>query len=301
MTRPGSIGRRLVEGLSKGARWPHAGRTLLACALIAVAALSGRAVAQPADQVPAELEGVDIVEKLGARLPLDLPFVDDQGNAIRLGDLFDGERPVILQLGYYKCPMLCGLVLNEMVKGLKGVDFNAGESFRVVSVSVNPNETYELAEIKKKGYLLEYGRPGASKGWHFLVGKEEDSRALADAVGFKYRFVPSTGEYAHAAALFICTPDGRLSRVLYGVRFEPNDIRLATLEASEGRIGSTLDRIILWCHIYDPNAQGYVLFAFRVMQLAGLFTVVLLGAGLGALWYRDLRSRRRAATERVTA
>lgn len=251
--------------------------------------------AERADERPAELEGVDIVEKLDAVLPLDLPFVDDNGRPIVLRDCFDGKHAVVLQIGYLKCPMLCNLVLNELVKGLKGVDWTAGEEFKVVSVSINPLESHQLASAKKQGYLVEYERadsPEAKAGWRFLTGPESSSRTVAEAVGFGYRFVPETGEYAHAAAIILCTPDGRVSRYLYGVKFAPADLRLGLVEASEGRIGSTLDRFILWCHIYDPNARGYVVFALRLMKIGGLLTLVVLFGGLSLLWVRDLRRRR---------
>lgn len=253
----------------------------------------------PIEGVPEELEGVDIVERLGATLPLDLPFVDDEGRSVTLREYFKGERPVILQLGYLKCPMLCTMVLNDLVKGLKRVDWTAGEEFDVVSISVNPIEGPELAKLKKAGYLLEYERPASARGWHFLTGPAESSKAAADAVGFTYRFVPETGEYAHAAAVILCTPDGRVSRYLYGVSYGPRDLKMGLLEASEGRMGTSLERFLLWCHQYDPDARGYVLFALRLMKLGGLFTLVLLFAGLAWLWMRDLQ--RKQAVARATA
>ncbi|HMN94847.1 MAG TPA: SCO family protein [Phycisphaerales bacterium] len=281
---------------------------LLFAALAACFAVAAPAAAQgrfgegfgrsspPVDVLPDELVGVDITERLDEPLPLDLPFVDDAGRDVTLRRYFDGRRPVVLQIGYLKCPMLCNLVLNELVRGLKDVDLAAGREFQVVSVSVNPIETHELAAVKKQGYLLEYGRAASSDGWHFLTGPESSSRAVADAVGFGYRYDPDTGEYAHAAAVILCTPDGRVSRYLYGVRYEPSNLKLGLLEASEGKIGSTLDRIILWCHIYDPDAKGYVVFALRLMKLGGLVTLVVMFGGLSWLWVRELQ--RRGAADR---
>ncbi|MFO0875408.1 MAG: SCO family protein [Phycisphaerales bacterium] len=284
-------------------------RLLPAIALVLACAVAGAASAQygagvsdgsrragtPADGVPAELQGVDIVEKLEAQLPLDVPFTDDTGRTITLRDCFDGKHPVVLQIGYLKCPMLCNLVLNDLVRGLKGVDWTVGQDFAVVSISVNPNESHELAAAKKQGYIVEYERADTAAnraGWRFLTGPESSSRAVADAAGFGYRFIPETGEYAHAAAIMLCTPDGKLSRYLYGVKFAPADLRLGLLEASQGRIGSTLDRFILWCHIYDPEARGYVVFALRLMKLGGALTLLALFAGLSMLWVRDLKRRR---------
>ena len=239
------------------------------------------------DELPRELEGVTIVEHLDEQLPLDLEFIGDDGKPIVLRELFDGKRPVVLQMGYYRCPMLCNLVLNEAIEGLGGIeDLSAGEDFRLLSVSVNPEESYELASVKKEGYLLEYNRDGASRGFHFLVGSAENSKALADSVGFEYKLQES-GEYSHAAALFVITPEGKISRYLYGVQYEPRTLRFALMEGAEGRIGSTLQRFILWCHAYDPDSGGYVLLAQRIMQLGGIITVFVLVVGVGLLWLRD--------------
>lgn len=252
---------------------------LATLAVAAAVAWASPAAAQLNLGVPHELQGVDVEEKPNAQVPLDAPFRAEDGSEIRLRDLLRPDRPMILQLGYNRCPMLCNLVLNGAVNGLKGVDWNAGDQFDLVSVSVAPTETPELAKVKKDGYVLEYGRPGATKGFRFLTGPAESSHALADAVGFRFR-EQENGEIAHAAVLFVLTPDGRVSRYLYGTKFDPKDLRMALLEASEGKIGTTLDRFILWCHVYDPDARGYVLFAVRLMQLGGLVTLVVLGAGL---------------------
>jgi protein SCO1/2 len=244
--------------------------------------------------VPPELQGVDIEERLDAKLPLDLPFIDTEGREIRLGALFGKDRPIVLQIGYLRCPMLCNLVLNGAIEGLRELDWSAGKEFDLVAVTINPNEGHELAKVKRDGYLLEYNRPGAAAGFHFLTGPASSSHALADAVGFRFR--QEGDDYAHAAAIFLITPDGRVSRYLYGTKFSPKDLRLGLLEAGEGKIGSTLDRFILWCHVYDPDARGYVLFAMRLMQIGGAVTLVLLGGGLIVLWRQEVRRRRHAAS-----
>ncbi|MCH2161632.1 MAG: SCO family protein [Phycisphaerales bacterium] len=271
----------------------HLNALLIALMAMTVSCLTGHSAwGQEVDpefneDLPKELIGVTIVEHLDETVPLDLEFTNQENEKIVLRDLFDGERPVILQMGYYRCPMLCNLVLNEAISGLQGVkDLSAGDDFQLISVSVNPDESHELASVKRQGYLLEYNRDGAGKGFHFLVGSEENSKALADSVGFQYRLQPD-GEYAHAAALFIITPDGRISRYLYGVTYEPRTLRFALMEGAEGRIGSTLQRFILWCHIYDPDSGSYVLLAFRLMQLGGLVTLLVLVVGVGWLWLRD--------------
>lgn len=278
----------------------HTPGTSLAAMTLVIGAISlgatSTATAQLNRDVPVELKGVDIIEKPNAKLPLDLPFTDDQGNSVTLGDFFKPgpngtQRPVILQLGYLKCPMLCNLVLNGAIEGLEGVDWTAGETFQLVSVSINPTETHQLAKVKKDGYLLEYNRPGAVNGFHFLTGPASSSHTLADAVGFGFRD-QGGGEFSHAAALFVITPDGRVSRYLYGTKFEPRDLRFALLEASEGKIGTTLDRFILWCHMYDADAKGYVLFARRLMQLGGAVTVSAIALGLGWFWLGEVRRRR---------
>jgi len=237
---------------------------------------------------PDELVGVDIIENLNAELPLDLVFQDQSGNSIELGDLFDGERPVLLQMGYFKCPQLCNLVLNEMTATLQDLEWTTGEEFDVLAISINPDETPELAAAKRTSYVLMYDRRSSGKGWNFLVGSADNSKAVADTVGFQYRKQPD-GEYAHAAGLFVLTPDGRISRYLYGATQDPKTLRFALLEAADGRIGSTLDRFILWCHVYDPDSGAYVLFAVRMMQLGGLLTLLVLGTGLGWMWLGDRR------------
>lgn len=282
---------------------PHAAfarpARLATLAVAAVVSWASPAAAQLNLGVPPELQGVDVEEKPNAQVPLDLPFRDEDGKEVRLRDLLRPDRPTVLQLGYNRCPMLCSLVLNGAVAGLKGVDWNAGDQFDLVSISVAAGETPELAKVKKDGYVLEYGRPGASRGLHFLTGPAASSHAVADAVGFRFR-EQANGEIAHAAVLFVLTPEGRVSRYLYGTKFEPKDLRLALLEASEGKIGSTLDRFILWCHVYDPDARGYVLFAVRLMQLGGIVTLVVLGAGLFWLFRTGPRRADRAVTSQET-
>lgn len=243
--------------------------------------------------VPEELKGVDIVENLDAQLPLDTRFVDDAGRQVSLREYFDGKRPVLLQLGYNRCPMLCSLVLNGAFDGLKGVDWTPGNEFEVVSISIDPTETATLAKAKKEAYLADFDRAGAAPGVHFLTGTEVMSKAVADAVGFQYKRQPD-GEYAHAAAIFLIKPDGKISRYMYGAKFEPKDLRMGLLEASQGRIGTTLDRFILWCHIYDPDARGYVLQARKVMTIGGAVTLVALAGGLGAFWRAELRKKSEA-------
>ncbi len=258
---------------------------MTACALHAG---SGLVYGQSDPGIPHELEGVEIQENLNVELPLDTLFTDHSGKTIEFGDLFNGERPVLLQIGYFKCPQLCNLVLNEMTETIRDIEWTTGKEFDVVSISINPDETHELAAAKRTSYVLMYDRRKSGNGWHFLTGSAESSQAIADSVGFKYRLQPD-GEYAHAAGLFVITPDGRLSRYLYGASHAPGTMRLALLEASDGRIGSTLDRFILWCHVYDPDSRSYVLLAVRLMQVGGYLTLLILLAGLGWMWLSERR------------
>lgn len=248
--------------------------------------------APTADAIP-ELEGVTIIDKLDSQLPLSATFRDDHGNPVTLRDVLPKDRPAILQIGYMKCPMLCSLVMNALVRGIQDMDWTVGQQYDIIALSVNPKEGPDLAEGKKAGYVAEYGRPKSAAGWHFLTGEESSIRSVTDAVGFEYR-MQENGEYSHAAGIFILTPDGRLSRVLYGVKYDSANVRMALLEASQGKVGTTLDRIILWCHIYDAQAGGYVVMAMRVMQLGGVLTLMLLGGGLGWFWWREAQARRLA-------
>lgn len=269
-----------------------AAAALLAQAAPAQVSVGGRyePSAPTADALP-ELEGVTILDRLDAQVPLDAAFRDERGRAVSFRDVLPKDRPAILQIGYMRCPMLCSLVMNALVRGIKDVDWTVGREFDVISLSVNPTEGPDLADGKKAGYVADYARTGSAAGWHFLVGDEAQIRRVTDAVGFQYRLQPN-GEYSHAAGVFVLTPEGRVSRILYGVKYEPSDVRMALLEASQGKIGTTLDRIILWCHIYDAQAGGYVVLAMRVMQLGGAITLAVLAGGLGWFWVREARARR---------
>lgn len=268
--------------------------------LVGLLAAPPPAAAQLADQVPPQLEEVGVEEHLDAKLPLDLEFRDEYGAVVRLGDYFDGVKPVILTLNYYKCPMLCGLQLNGFLDGLRGLDWTPGVEFEVVTVSINPLETPALAAEKKQNYMKRYERPAAAKGWHFLTGQEPAIRRLASTLGFGYTYDRSTGEYAHAAALFVITPDGRVARYLYGIEYPKRRLRLALLEASEGKIGSTIDQIILYCFHYDPDSRRYSPVAMNIMRLGGSATALILGLTLGGYWLREARRRKQRERETPT-
>ena len=249
---------------------------------------------------PKELEGLEVTDQRGVVLPMQSALVDENGKSITLGELFTDGRPKLVQLGYMKCPMLCGLALNGLVRGMQGLDWSVGDQFDVLFISINPDETFELAAAKRKGYAAEYARAGGEKGWRFLTGSEASVRGIANAVGFPYRKMDN-GEYAHPAAVFVVTGDGRLAQYLPGVTQSPSDLRLALTDAGEGKLGSTFDQFVFWCHQFDPSKGGYVLWAYRVMQLAGSVTLLALGTVVWMLLRNEARSKRLAAPKAENA
>ncbi len=236
-------------------------------------------------------ENVGIQQKLNTRIPLELTFRDETGKTVQLRDYF-GRRPVILTLNYYECPMLCNVMLNELTRALNALDYKIGEQFEIVTVSISPTETPELAAKKKANYAKAYRHGTAEKGWHFLTGKETNIRLLADAVGFKYMYDPRTKQYAHSAAIMILTPDGRLSRYLLGIDYSARDLKFAIMEASEGKIGNPTERLVLYCYQYDPTTGKYGLVIIRLVQVGGLITVLGLGLLIGGfLWWERRHPR----------
>ena len=252
------------------------------CCLFIASPVSAQIV-RPVDQ----LDGVGIVEHLNESLPLDLKFVDETGHSVRLGQLFDGTRPVVLSLNYSNCPMLCGMKLRGMMDALSGMPLEPGHDYRIVSVSIDPLETPARARLSRQGYLREFGR-GNGEGWHFLTGREPEIRALADGVGFQYRYVPERREYAHAACFLVCTPDGRISRYLYGVQFDRKTVKLSLVEAAQGKIGTTLDRVLLFCFHYDANSGSYAPAAVNLMKFGGATTIFAIAAFI-IPWRRKTR------------
>lgn len=246
---------------------------------------------QIADYNPPELREIDVIEHSGDIIPLDLVFTNEYGDTVRLSDYFNQGKPVILTLAYYECPMLCTLVLNGMSDGIRVLGWPPGDKFGMITVSIDPRESPELAAGKKKIYLDNLSLPMKDDGWAFLVGEESQSKALADAIGFKYFYDEKTKQYAHPAAAFVITEDGRISRYLYGIEYKPRDLKLALMEASAGKIGSTIDRIILYCFHYDPQAGGYVVFAANVMKLGGGLTLFSIVIFLGVMWMMERRKK----------
>jgi len=227
------------------------------------------------EKLPPELEGVGVGERLGHHVDLNLEFVNESGRPVKLREFFSTGKPVLLTLAYYTCPMLCNLILNGQTAALKEVPWTPGEQFEVVTVSFDPRDTPELARKKKTNYLEMYGKP-SGEGWHFLTDYDENVKKLADQVGFHYKWDQQQEQFAHTAVIMFLTPDGRVSRYLYGIKFSPRDVRLALTEAGEGKMGSTVDKLLLYCFHYDPSSKGYTLFAMNVMRAGGALTVVIL-------------------------
>jgi protein SCO1/2 len=245
---------------------------------------------------PAELTGVDIVEHLGGALPGDAIFRDADGKPTTLGAYFDSKRPTLLVFAYHTCPMLCSLVLDAAVRSLNGIAWTVGREFDVVSISIDPKDTPETATRKRAQVVGSYGKAnGSVAGWHFLVGDEANIRKVTNAVGFRYNYDARQKQYAHPAAIFLLSPDGRVARYLYGIEYSPSDVRLGLLEASEGRSISTTERILLYCYHYDPQGKHYSLVAMNVMRLGGVVTLIAIGSFLIGMWARE-RSRRARPT-----
>ncbi len=243
------------------------------------------------DEKPEPLQAVGIDQKLNEQVPMELVFRAEDGNAVRLGQLFQG-KPVVLVLAYYRCPMLCNLVLNGLADALESMAFVAGKEFNVITVSFDPRETPALARAKKAGYLKRYARPEAEQGWRFLTGEPEAIRRLAQAVGFRYAFDEKTEQFAHASGIMVLTPEGRLARYFYGVEYSPRDLRLALVEASDNRIGSAVDQVLLFCYGYDPATGKYSASVMKLVRTAGAATVAAVLLFIGLMFWKDARRKR---------
>jgi protein SCO1/2 len=239
--------------------------------------------------LPGALQGVGIDQKLDQQVPLNLNFVDEAGRTVPLSSFFHSRKPVILALVYYRCPMLCTQILTGLESGLKAVSFDPGKDFEVVAVSFDPKDTSELAAAKKQTYLKRYARPNTANGWHFLTGDEANIKALTDAVGFHYKYDPATDQFAHASGIMVLTPDGRLSKYFYGVEYAPRDIRLGLVEASQSKIGTPVDQLLLFCYHYDPSTGKYGALVMRMVRVAGAGFMVVLG---GFLFFALRREKR---------
>jgi len=263
--------------------------TFLAGLLAAPAAeaqLNDSGPVQTAGVRPELLRDVGLDQKLGSSIPLDLTFRDEHGHPVALRQFF-GQRPVILTLVYYQCPMLCTEVLNGLLSSAKSLPLEIGKDFSIVTLSIDPSERPVLAEVKHELYSGLYGRPGAPQGWHFLTGDEANIKALAQAVGFRYAYDSATGQFAHPSGIMVLTPAGKLARYFYGVAYPSRDLRLGLVEASQEKIGSPIDQILLNCYHYDPATGKYGLLISRVVQAAAALTMLSLGLVIAILFRRE--------------
>ncbi len=241
------------------------------------------------EDVP-ELRGIDVSERLGGSVPLNLRFADENGRQVELRDVFVQGKPVVLTLAYYECPMLCTFVLNALSKAVAELDWQPGDEYQMLTVSIDPEETPALAAAKRKVYVDSLNKGDIGDGWRFWVGRQTEITSLAESVGFEYYYDARQDEFAHPAVVFVLTPEGVISRYLYGIDYRSKDLRLSLLEAGEGKIGSLMDRVILFCYHYDPMGKKYTLMAMNVMRLGGLITVTFLGFFLAGLWLRERRN-----------
>jgi protein SCO1 len=256
-------------------------------ALLLAASFSTLAVAQGMNAGPRGttqpppniLKNVGIEQHLDTQLPLDLKFRDETGHEVKLGDYF-GKKPVVLSMVYYECPMLCGEVLNGEASVFSILKFDIGKEYDVVTVSFDPTEGPDLARGKKKVYVERYGRPGGDAGWHFLTGSPESIKALTHAVGFNYAWDEQTKQFAHAAAIMVVKPDGKIAQYFYGVEYSPKDLRFGIVQASQGKVGNVVDQVLLYCYHYDPRTGKYGAVVSSVLKIAGVFTVLILGGFL---------------------
>jgi protein SCO1/2 len=284
---------------------PSSWRHMLAVALLATVLVAGvpsssrgDATDRPtigeatvtANDRPEALREVGFDQRLDQRIPLDLQLRDEDGRDVRLGDYF-GTKPVILSLAYFSCPMLCGLHLQGLASSLKPLNLDAGKEFTVLTVSFDPRDTPERASEKKKDSIARYGRAGAESGWHFLTGGAEQIAALTGAVGFRYQYDAKRGEFAHPAGIVLLTPDGRVSRYLFGIEYSSRDLRLGLVESAQGKIGTVIDQILLFCFHYDPAMGRYSAVTLNAVRVGGVLTVLALVAFIGGALRREFSRR----------
>ena len=273
---------------------------LLATALLLPLAASAQVLPSPVDPMPpaamtpAQIEGVGFDQKIGEKLPLDLRFRDEAGKEVRLGDYF-GRRPVLLAFVYYRCPLLCSMVLNGVVTSLRPMTLEPGKDFDVVAISFDPADTPETAAAKRKAYVEDYGKPATLGGWHFLTGSPESIAAATAAAGFRYKWDPERQQFAHASGVVVVTPDGTMARWLPGIDYSSRALRLSFVEASQGKLGTLADAAFLYCFQYDPQHGRYGAMVMRMVRAGGLLTMLCLGAFVWASRRRDRKATGGAA------
>ena len=294
----------------------RSGRTLAAACCLLLSCVAGahaqvsptgqKQMGEPADdKLPSILHGVDIQQHLNQQLPLDAKFVDETGKTVRLGQYFDGKRPVLLALVYYKCPILCSEELKGLTGALEMVSYQPGKDFQIVAISIDPTETPAIAASKKREYVKYYGHPESAPGWHFLTGQQPEITAMAKATGFGYVRTPGpdgkNDQFAHASAIQIVTPEGKIAQYYLGVEYSPQDLRLGLVEASNHKIGTPVDTILTYCYRYDPTLNRHSLIVARIVQAGCLLTVLILGSYMIVMFRRDVKNGRAIANQQHSA
>ena len=288
-------------------------RRTLTCAFLAIsflacvnlsawaqAAPKGELGQTPPNQKPSILDQVGIDQHLNQQIPLDLNFVDENGQPVELRQYF-GQKPVIITMVYYQCPMLCSQVLSGLTGALNAMSsFNVGREFNVVTVSFDPRDTPQAARENKERYLKRYRRAGSDQGWHFLVGKKEQIDALAQALGFRYAWDAANQQFAHASAIMLLTSEGHIAQYYYGIEYAPRDIRFGIIEASKGRIGTVVDQVLLYCYHYDPTRGKYGAAIFNILRISALATVLVLGGFMFIMFRRERAPARRNQLSKAT-
>jgi protein SCO1 len=273
---------------------------IAALAATASAQINSGVMSPPANERPPRLQNVGIEQHLDAQVPGGLAFVDESGKAVKLGDYY-GRKPLILNLVYFNCTMLCGEELAGLASAMRLIKFDVGNQFDVVTVSFDPRETPAMAAAKKKDFVERYGRANAASGWHFLTGQADSINALTKAVGFQYQYDPKTNQYAHATAIMVLTPQGHISRYFYGVDFPPKDLRMGLVEASQQKIGNPVDAVLLYCYHYDPETGKYGAAIGNILRLGAAMTILLIGGLILVLWRLDRSAARSMAARQKAA
>ena len=261
--------------------------TLQILLMVSVFLCFNNAFGQLNQHPPEVLNQIGVDEKLGDTVPLDLEFVTSDGKTVLLRELFEEDKPVLLNPLYYECPILCNLVVESVFNVVNELIWSPGEDYIIISFSIDPEEDHTIAKTNKEQYVSRLDKPGAEDGWYFLTSDQKSIEALTDAVGFRYTYDENTGEYLHLANIMMLSPEGVVTRYLYGASFREFDLRNALYEAADGTIGSTLDQILLYCFTYDPSSQSYVPVAMNIMKLGGLATLIFLGIFLTIFWKRE--------------
>lgn len=260
---------------------------LLLCITFTVLGLRSSVFAQLNDAPPAELQEVGINEHLGETIPLHLTFATSNGDSVLLSELLEEGKPVILNPLYYDCPMLCGLVIDGVLNVANELAWSPGKEYTIISFSIDPSEQSDLAAEYKERYVQKLNKPDAQKGWYFLTGNKSNIQTLINAVGFEVNEIEDTGEFAHTAAIMMLSPNGVITRYLYGIQYNEFDVRSALYESADGKIGNTLTKVLMFCYQYDPDSNSYVPIAMNIMKLGGLATLIILGIFIGLLWLRE--------------